>query len=134
MDVGEGMCNETRLIVTELCDNIIKAKITGEHAGREVYIMRFKLVTSKGLGFTLERHQFPVKPAFVMTIYKSQGQTFKHVRVDLTVDVFGHSQLYVAFSRVERRSGLKVFTNKDKPNRTRNVVWRQILIDKNDFF
>uniref|UniRef100_A0A914CUJ4 Uncharacterized protein n=1 Tax=Acrobeloides nanus TaxID=290746 RepID=A0A914CUJ4_9BILA len=95
MNVGEGMCNGTRLIVTELCDNIIKAKITGEHAGREVHIMRFKLDTSKGLGFTLERHQFPVKPAFAMTIYKSQGQTLKHVGVDLTVDVFGHGQLYV---------------------------------------
>uniref|UniRef100_A0A914DZN9 Uncharacterized protein n=1 Tax=Acrobeloides nanus TaxID=290746 RepID=A0A914DZN9_9BILA len=33
---------------------------------------------------------------------------------------------------VKRRSGLKVLTNKDKPNRTRNVIWRQILMDKND--
>jgi hypothetical protein len=52
--------------------------------------------------------------------------------VDLTVDVFDHDQLYVAFSRVKRRSGLKVLTNKDKRNRMRNVVWRQILMDKND--
>lgn len=27
LDVSEGMCNGTRLIVTELCNHIIKAKI-----------------------------------------------------------------------------------------------------------
>lgn len=27
IDVDEGLCNGTRLIVTELCNNIIKAKI-----------------------------------------------------------------------------------------------------------
>ena len=57
----------------------------------------------------MERDQFPVKPAFAMTIhYKSQGQTFDLVGIGLSF-VFSHGQLYVAFSRVKRKSSLKVF-------------------------
>uniref|UniRef100_A0A914ES80 Uncharacterized protein n=1 Tax=Acrobeloides nanus TaxID=290746 RepID=A0A914ES80_9BILA len=33
------------------------------------------------------RHQFPIKPAFAMTIDKAQGQTFDYVGVDLTREV-----------------------------------------------
>jgi ATP-dependent exoDNAse (exonuclease V) alpha subunit len=54
------------------------------------------------------RHQFPVKPAFAMTINKSQGQTFEFVGVDLSKPVFSHGQLYVAFSRAKRFSAVKV--------------------------
>uniref|UniRef100_A0A914DEB8 Uncharacterized protein n=1 Tax=Acrobeloides nanus TaxID=290746 RepID=A0A914DEB8_9BILA len=87
------MCNRTRLIVTELCDNIIKTRIIiGEHANspHDVHIPRIMLKTSKDLGFTMQRHQFPVKTAFAMTIHMSQGQTFEYVGIDLTTYVFNH--------------------------------------------
>jgi len=66
------------------------------------------LDSSKGMGFTMTRHQFPVKPAFAITIHKSQGQTLSYVGIDLRNEVFTHGQLYVAFSRVKRKSHLKV--------------------------
>ncbi|XP_054289208.1 uncharacterized protein LOC129004674 [Macrosteles quadrilineatus] len=48
LDVSEGLCNGTRLIVTALCPNIIKAKIiTGEHSGRDVHIPRITLDSCK---------------------------------------------------------------------------------------
>src|SRR5690349_16157904 len=40
-----------------------------------------------------ERRQFPVKPAFAMTINKAQGQTLQLVGVYLPDTVFTHGQL-----------------------------------------
>lgn len=133
LDVSEGLCNGTRLIVTELCSNIIKSKIvTGECTGKEVHIPRITLDSSKSqLGCTLQRHQFPVRPAFAMTIHKSQGQTFEYVGLDLRTSVFMHGMLYVAFSRVKRKTSLKVLLPKENPRYTRNVVWKEVLHKNN---
>uniref|UniRef100_A0A914DAM9 Uncharacterized protein n=1 Tax=Acrobeloides nanus TaxID=290746 RepID=A0A914DAM9_9BILA len=103
-------------------------RTTSEKAGQEVLIIRYTLETSKNLDFSLTRHQFPVKPAFAMTIHKSQGQTFEFVGIDLTYDVFAHGQLY--FSRVKRLSALKTRLNPDRPSRTtKNIVYCEILMD-----
>jgi hypothetical protein len=90
LDVSEGLCNGTRLVVTELCNNIIKAKIiTGEYSGREVHIPRITIDSSKSqLGCTMQRHQFPVRAAFAMTIHKAQGQTFEVVGIYLLISVY----------------------------------------------
>ncbi|XP_054274451.1 uncharacterized protein LOC128994153 [Macrosteles quadrilineatus] len=129
LDVTEGLCNGTRLIVTELCPNIIKAKIiTGSHSGRDVHIPRVTLDSSKcQLGCSLQRHQFPVRPAFAMTIHKSQGQTFQSVGVVLNNPVFMHGMLYVAFSRVRTRNSLKVVLPSRDRKLTKNVVWMEIF-------
>ena len=100
-----------RLIVTELCNNVVKAKIiTGEKAGQEVHhIPRVTLDSSKGqLKCTIQLHQFPLRPAFAITVHKSQGQSFEFVGVDLRTPVFNLGMLYVAFSRVKRQNSLKV--------------------------
>jgi len=43
-----------------------------------------------GLTCTLRRRQFPVRPAFAMTINKAQGQTLQRVGVLLDEPVFSH--------------------------------------------
>ena len=55
------------------------------------------------------RNQFPLIPAFAMTINKSQGQSFKHVGISLANPVFSDGQLYVALSRTRIRKGIKIF-------------------------
>ena len=55
------------------------------------------------------RNQFPLIPAFAMTINKSQGQSFKNVGISLANPVFSHGQLYVALSRTRIRKGIKIF-------------------------
>jgi ATP-dependent exoDNAse (exonuclease V) alpha subunit len=66
-----------------------------------------------------------------MTINKSQGQTFERVGINLLKPVFGHGQLYVAFSRCRRRRNVAVLMPKvnewGKYNRTKNVVYEQVL-------
>ncbi|KIJ10368.1 hypothetical protein PAXINDRAFT_63412 [Paxillus involutus ATCC 200175] len=46
----------------------------------------------------LRRLQFPVGVGYAMTINKAQGQSVKHVGLDLRSGVFSHGQLYVALS------------------------------------
>eukprot|EP00798_Chlamydomonas_sp_ICE-L_P007849 gene7849-1055_t len=98
----KGLANGTRLIVEDLRPHLIVAKIvTGSHAGTSVCIPRIQLhpSDSKQNPIVFTRRQFPIRPAFAMTINKSQGQTFKKIGIYLTAPCFTHGQLYVAMSR-----------------------------------
>lgn len=85
-------------------------------------------LTKSRLPFVLSRRQFPVQPAFAMTINKSQGQTIQHVGIYLPQPVFSHGQLYVALSRCPTFANLHVFIEHDPDQKhTANVVFKQAL-------
>jgi ATP-dependent exoDNAse (exonuclease V) alpha subunit len=50
--------------------------------------------------------QYPIKPAWAITIHKSQGLSFDRVHVNLGGNVFAPGQLYVALSRCTTLDGL----------------------------
>ena len=135
-----GLANGTRLIVTRLGDRVIEARVaTGPSKDEVVCIPRLGITPSDStMPFTLRRLQFPVRPAFAMTINKSQGQTLAMVGVYLPNSVFSHGQLYVALSRVGRRQAVCVLVEGGWVNEgdivdvpagmcTANVVYTEVL-------
>jgi ATP-dependent DNA helicase PIF1 len=134
----KGMCNGTRLIARDLQTNLITAEIISEcNRGDIVFIPRIDLAPSDTvLPFTLKRRQFPIIPAYAITINKSQGQTFDHVGIDLDTPVFSHGQLYVALSRCRNANNVKLNIHNipqqgqllgDDRQFTRNVVFKEIF-------
>ena len=102
---------------------------SGDRAGEEVFIPRIDLtINDDNVPFKWKRRQFPVRPAFAMTINKSQGQTLNKVGVWLNNHVFTHGQLYVAASRVRDPSQLHFAVNSNHNGVTRNVVYKEVLL------
>ena len=110
LNLEDGLCNGTRLIVRSLDEYVIKASIiTGSKAGISVLIPRIDLSPSKEeIPFNMIRRQFPIRLGFAMTINKSQGQSFENVVILLPSPVFSHGQMYVALSRVTSKNNLKI--------------------------
>jgi hypothetical protein len=124
---SSGLCNGTRLICKEFYPKLIKCKFaTGERKGQFVLIPRMPLVPSQKKQTKFKRIQFPQKPAFAMSVNKSQGQTLGFVGLWLHQPVFSHGQLYVALSRVQSRQSIKI-ANDHPNNLTKNIVWHQIF-------
>lgn len=50
--------------------------------------------------------QIPLKPAWAVTIHKSQGKTFERVMIDIGNGAFASGQIYVALSRATSLEGI----------------------------
>ncbi|CAN1837196.1 ATP-dependent DNA helicase pif1 [Linum perenne] len=132
IDQATGLCNGTRLIIKRLGTWSIEVEVlTRSHAGHRVYLPRIALASEqKSLNFTLIRRQYPVALCFSMTINKSQGQTLHQVGICLKRQVFTHGQLYVALSRVTKKSGLSIISCDEDGHPTRimnNIVYHEVL-------
>ena len=109
ISIIEGMYKDTRLIIMDLFNHNIKAKIiTGERIGKEVSIPRITLNTGDSFPFPFKlfRKQFPIVLAFAITINKSHGQSFNSLGIFIRQPLFSHGQLYVALSRCKNPNNI----------------------------
>lgn len=78
--------------------------------GNLFYLGRMTFYFTTECGTRVCRKQYPLRLAYGMTVNRSQGQTLDFVCLDLRVPPFSHGQLYVALSRVRKKSRLIVLT------------------------
>jgi ATP-dependent DNA helicase PIF1 len=90
---NEGLCNGTRLKIKAITNRLIQAKITiGQFKDKTVFIPKMPLIPSDThLPFDFKRLQFPIRPAFAITINKSQGQTLRFVSIWLGINYINNS-------------------------------------------
>jgi hypothetical protein len=128
LDHINGLCNGTRLLIRRFAQHVIEAEVMiGDHKGHIAFVL-CRPLTSKDaiLPYEVKCKQFPVRLAYVMTINKSQGQTLKHVDIDVNREVFSHGQLYVAFSHATLPAHVNILLADDvygNNGRTYNVVY-----------
>lgn len=65
--------------------------------------------------------QYPLRPAWAITIHKSQGKTFDKIIIDLGKGAFAHGQLYVALSRCRTLEGIVL---------KERVSFRDVIVDE----
>jgi hypothetical protein len=127
LNVDEGLCNGTRMIVLDMKPHAILCQIaSGSKKGEQHWIPRIN-VTSDQRFFTINRKQFPLKLAFSMTINKAQGQTFEKVGIDLQYEVFSHGQMYVALSRARSWDSVHVNLGEFGTRFVKNFVYKEIF-------
>jgi hypothetical protein len=104
IDLPRGIINGTMLKLIAIGRHYATFKVlTGKSAGSiEILLKSVFSISSEasGLPFTIIRRQFPIIPAYCLTVHKAQGQTMARVGLIFESDPFTHGQLYVALSRV----------------------------------
>ena len=131
LDAAHGVCNGSRGILTRLRSRVLEVKLlTGDFAGQKVFIPRISnQPTEDQVAFKFTRRQFPIRLGFAMTFNKSQGQSVKHVGLDLRRPVFSHGQFYVGVSRVTSVCNLKViWEDTEREPKTKNIVYTEVLL------
>ena len=86
------------------------------------YNEKEKKVEEKVLGTFM---QIPIKPAWALTVHKSQGLTFNNVVIDFVGGAFTGGQTYVALSRCTSLEGITLL----KPLSERDIIVNMAVVD-----
>ncbi|MBQ2163569.1 MAG: AAA family ATPase, partial [Muribaculaceae bacterium] len=69
--------------------------------------------------------QYPIKPAWALTVHKSQGLTFNNIVIDFAGGAFSSGQTYVALSRCTSLEGITLL----KPLSQRDIIVNTAIVD-----
>ena len=131
IDVTRGLANGTMMQLLSVGQRFMQFRITsGSHVGAvEMLIPVVFHITSEasGLPFAVERRQFPVIPAFCLSVHKAQGQSLDFVGLIFETDPFAHGQLYVALSRAASWARIRVVMSASAVV-LKNLVYQHLII------
>ncbi len=127
-----GSIGEVNAVISGINNDIISVRLT---SGLEVEILPNKwdlfkfsydtkstTLISKSAGSFI---QYPIMPAWAVTIHKSQGKTFDKVVIDIGSGTFAHGQLYVALSRCTTLEGIVLRKKIEK----KHIMMDQRIVD-----
>ncbi|XP_053402851.1 uncharacterized protein LOC123530709 [Mercenaria mercenaria] len=94
--------------VYDICDDG-KILVEFPKMNEKIYVdrVKFEVFDPRKNKVVATREQLPLKPAYALTIHKSQGMTLERVEVDCR-DIFKQGQLGVAIGRARSLDGLRV--------------------------
>lgn len=126
----QGLCNDTRLIVTRVSRTVLEGKILGGSMNDKTRLIpRISLCSTKEeLPWILRRKQFSVRLCFVIIVNKAQDQSLNTIGVDLRSSAFTHDQLYVTLSRVTNVIRLTILLTERGDEKTENIVYPEVLL------
>jgi ATP-dependent DNA helicase PIF1 len=124
------LCNDIRMIISELREYSIKVKIiSGQFYGKDRVISRITFIVDMGEGiWKYNRKQFLMRLYFAIIINKAQEQSLQKVDIDLRQPVFTYGQFYVAFSRVIDMANLDVLLPYRNSGMVKNIVYPEVLL------
>ena len=129
MCVKAGLCNGTRFILRGIRGHVLICEKIFDDPSKPTFIFNLPRITTtppEHYPFPFKRRQYPIRPAFAMTINKSQGGTFDMVGIDASCPVFTHGQAYVALSRVRDFDKISVLTPEGEVT-MKNIVFPQVF-------
>ena len=130
--------NGTRYIITALSSNLITAKKLGANDNAPLLLIPqvIHLTKNEEFPFIMKHVKFPVNLAYVMTFQRAQAQSLDKCRILLNRSVCTHGQLYVAMSRCDTMSKIKIYANQTESQKlnlpptnhyTYNVVYTEVV-------
>jgi ATP-dependent DNA helicase PIF1 len=130
ISMQRGVVNGTMMQVVAIGRRYVQVKIlTGNSAGSiELLLQQVFTITpeASGLPFTIKRKQYPILPAYCLSVHKAQGQTIQTCGLIFESDPFTHGQLYVALSRVCSWQSLYIMMHQGQAS-IHNVVLKHLL-------
>ena len=122
--------NSTYIVITCVGRRYIKTQIlSGSFYNQLRLIPYIKLTSTKGaLLFIISRRQFLFQLYFIITINKSQGQSFNFISINLYILVFTYRQLYITLLRVTDIIRLLLLLPQNRGAITTNIIYLEVLL------
>jgi hypothetical protein len=104
LDARRSIINGTMLRLMHIGRRFLQMQVlTGKSEGSIELFMKARFTVTpdaSGLPFVVLRTQYPIIPAYCLSVHKAHGQSLLRLGIVFETDPFTHGQLYVALSRV----------------------------------
>ena len=131
VDAARGIINGTMLELLSIGSRTLQVRVmSGPQKGSvdQLTSCVFTITSdASGLPFSVVRRQYPLIPAYCLSVHKAQGQSLEVVGIVFESDPFAHGQVYVALSRAGGWHRIFVLLRNQEES-IRNLVFKHLII------
>jgi ATP-dependent DNA helicase PIF1 len=128
LDARRRMLNGTIVTVRAIQTYSLRVELP---SGLIVFLPRHSFTIKSdvsGLPFDIVRRQFPIIPAYAVTVHRIQGQTLTRMGVFVASDIFCHGMLYTCLSRVGGWESISVWSDSETGTFSLNNIVRPHVV------